>query len=109
MDGPHWVATVITASGIVTLMNFSYNLGICVATVITASGIVTKGAGKVTFSSLVATAITASGIVTEYRLKLQFCISCNSDYCKRYCDFSIFICSSSFSVARVITASGIVT
>ena len=59
------VATVITASGIVTLWNLRSCDTLCVATVITASGIVTSRYSLLDGNNLrVATVITASGIVT---------------------------------------------
>ena len=59
-----------------------------VATAITASGIVThKNIEFIFFAYIdVATAITASGIVTSIQKISLLIFSCNSDYCKRYCD-----------------------
>ena len=85
------VATVITASSIVTQTGLPSNFYFLVATVITASSIVTYGLTHSirapTFC--VATVITASSIVTDHVRKEHFkgCRrSCNSDNCKQYCD-----------------------
>ena len=61
------VATVITASGIVTERFICCCKRIYVATVITASGIVTLALYSIDIFSLVATVITASGIVTRFQ------------------------------------------